>query len=326
MTRIPEAIRLIEKGAARGTIMFLTAALLLFLSGPGLLFSSSRPEVTAVVDREEAYIGDRISLEVSVPFDRDTEFQFPDTPEDVGNLLFTASEPLRTGFLGARREGQIYTLTTYDTGIHVIPPVEIKYRTRGQEEWESVLSRQIPIEVKSLLEPAPEDIRDIKSLFGRFRRSAVIIAVLLILLLVIGGLLFWARRKKAEAREAALRARPAHEVAYEKLSALKAMRLPEKGMIEEYYVRLSEIVRYYLEGRFSFRAPEMTTEEFLESLKESPELKEDHKQLLRDFLSHCDMVKFARYGPTPLEMLDSFTAAERLVEQTRPSGDEGGED
>jgi len=38
---------------------------------------------------------------------------------------------------------------------------------------------------------------------------------------------------------------------------------------------------------------------------------------LKDFLSQCDMVKFAKYGPTQLEMLDSFSSAERLVDQTK---------
>jgi hypothetical protein len=34
------------------------------------------------------------------------------------------------------------------------------------------------------------------------------------------------------------------------------------------------------------------------------------------------MVKFAKYGPTPLEVLDSFGSAEKLVDQTRPSEQE----
>ena len=61
----------------------------------------------------------------------------------------------------------------------------------------------------------------------------------------------------------------------------------------------------------------MTTEEFMIALKASPEVASEHKKLLKEFLSHCDMVKFAKYGPTPLEMVDSFNSALNLVEQTR---------
>ncbi|MFC1480537.1 hypothetical protein ACFL5Y_03735 [Candidatus Omnitrophota bacterium] len=102
------------------------------------------------------------------------------------------------------------------------------------------------------------------------------------------------------------------------------MDLPGQGRIKEYYVRLSDIVRHYLEDRFSFRAPEMTTEEFMERVKNSSEMLKKHKELLGDFLSHCDMVKFAKYGPTSLEMLDSFQSAERLVDQTRIREEEAG--
>jgi hypothetical protein len=95
------------------------------------------------------------------------------------------------------------------------------------------------------------------------------------------------------------------------------MDLPGKGQVKEYYTRLSDIVRHYLENRFSYRAPEMTTEEFLSFVRGSSRLAGKHKELLADFLSKCDMVKFAKYGPTPIEILDSFKAAESLVEQTK---------
>ena len=104
---------------------------------------------------------------------------------------------------------------------------------------------------------------------------------------------------------------------FDVIQELKGQDLPGKGLIKEYYTRLSDIVRRYLENRFSFRAPEMTTEEFMENIKNSSVLVEEHKELLKEFLSHCDMVKFAKYGPTPIEMLDSFKSAESLVEQTR---------
>jgi hypothetical protein len=115
----------------------------------------------------------------------------------------------------------------------------------------------------------------------------------------------------------AARKKLAHEIAYEELAKLKAMDLPAKGMIKEYYIRLSDIARRYIENRFSYRAPEMTTEEFLNYIKISGELGPEHRDLLKNFLTQCDMVKFAKYGPTPLEILDSFKLAEKFVDQTK---------
>lgn len=108
-----------------------------------------------------------------------------------------------------------------------------------------------------------------------------------------------------------------HEIAYEALETLKAKGLPAKGMIKEYYSELSDIVRRYIENRFSIRAPEMTTEEFLFTLRDSGSLTGAQKNLVKEFLTLCDIVKFAKYGPTHAEINGSHGAAERLVDETK---------
>ena len=109
----------------------------------------------------------------------------------------------------------------------------------------------------------------------------------------------------------------ADKIAYQALERLKAKDLPRFGKIKEYYIELSDIVRRYMENRFSFRAPEMTTEEFLYFLRESDRLKGAHKNLLKQFLNHCDLVKFAKYGPTGQEIDGSFNFAKKLVDETK---------
>ena len=63
-------------------------------------------------------------------------------------------------------------------------------------------------------------------------------------------------------------------------------------------------------------APQMTTDEFLLYVADFPGLDSQHKQRLKDFLTHCDMVKFARYGPDAQEMEKSFLSARKLIEET----------
>lgn len=108
----------------------------------------------------------------------------------------------------------------------------------------------------------------------------------------------------------------AYEIACESLEALKAKGLIRLGKIKEYYVELSLIVRRYLENKFNIKAPEMTTEEFLDTAKQSDELSAGHKELLKIFLSHADMVKFAKYGPNVKEAEGSFLAAKTLIDET----------
>jgi len=81
---------------------------------------------------------------------------------------------------------------------------------------------------------------------------------------------------------------------------------------------VSDTLRAYLEERFNFRAPERTTEEFLDELQSSALMSLSQKQSLGDFLVRCDLVKFARYEPGEPELRDLLDAALRLVDETAP--------
>ena len=49
----------------------------------------------------------------------------------------------------------------------------------------------------------------------------------------------------------------------------------------------------------------------------SPDLARSHQQLLRDFLTQADLVKFAGLRPDPGDVDESIAAAERFLEETR---------
>jgi hypothetical protein len=76
-------------------------------------------------------------------------------------------------------------------------------------------------------------------------------------------------------------------------------------------------VRRYLEDRFDLRAPELTTEEFLESVQRAPHLGQDHQVLLREFLRQADLVKFAGLKPAADDVERSVAAARRFLDETR---------
>ncbi|MBF0594399.1 MAG: DUF4381 family protein [Candidatus Omnitrophica bacterium] len=106
--------------------------------------------------------------------------------------------------------------------------------------------------------------------------------------------------------------------------ALAALALLEKASpvgeeeIKMFYFTLSGIVREYIEARFSIRAPEMTTEEFMERLRHSPALSAEHQDFLNNFLNISDMVKFARFAPSAHDRAEALASARRFVEATRP--------
>ena len=87
--------------------------------------------------------------------------------------------------------------------------------------------------------------------------------------------------------------------------------------MDPWYVELSDIVRRYVEERFSLRAPELTTEEFLLEAGRSSELSSNHRSLLSDFLERCDRVKFARYSPGADESREALEVAARFLAESR---------
>ncbi len=107
---------------------------------------------------------------------------------------------------------------------------------------------------------------------------------------------------------------PAHVRALRRLEvALGLLDQPDA-----FVVSVSSALREYLEERFEFRAPERTSEEFLNELRGTNLLDEVQKQGLADFLARCDLVKFARFDPGVAELRQLQQAAVDFVGQTQP--------
>jgi len=136
----------------------------------------------------------------------------------------------------------------------------------------------------------------------------------LALLLALAAAGYWAWRRWLKPKPAAEPEQlvPPHVRARERLRAALAL----LSRPEPFCVEVSLTVRVYLEECFNLRAPERTTEEFLEELQISPLLALSQKRSLADFLMRCDLVKFARYEPREPELRDLYDAAARLIEET----------
>jgi hypothetical protein len=137
----------------------------------------------------------------------------------------------------------------------------------------------------------------------------VLIAVLLALAFVA-----WRRYQRDRRRPPPAIVIPPYRRALERLrAALDLIHDPGR-----FTVAVSDALRVYLEERFSLRAPERTTEEFLAELQAGNVLTGLQQQLMADFLTRCDLVKFARYEPREPELRELYDAAVRLVEETEP--------
>jgi hypothetical protein len=111
---------------------------------------------------------------------------------------------------------------------------------------------------------------------------------------------------------------PPHAWAMRELARLATDDLPARGEVDAFFVRLSSIVRTYIEGRFGIAAPDRTTQEFIREASRHPDLSGDHGRALADFLRSADMVKFAAARPAADACGDALDRMRAFVEATAP--------
>jgi len=95
------------------------------------------------------------------------------------------------------------------------------------------------------------------------------------------------------------------------------MNLAEKGLIKEYYIRLSDIIRTYIENIYSIFAMDRTTWELFQEMK-SKRIERLRLEKINDFLEDCDMVKFAKYTPDQKEIEEIYKKAEEIIDILAP--------
>jgi hypothetical protein len=307
-------------GAAR------CAAIALLVLAPPAVRAQATPalpvQVRTALEARAVTIGSpfRYTIEVTAPIG--TVVEVPHLAGTIGafEVVDFGREPDREAD-GRTEVRRWFELVTYETGEHVLPGPSIQYRGPDGESH-TVAARDTTVVVRSLVDAAgatpPADVRSIKGPVAKPRDYAPLLwtAAALAVALTLAA---WLVRRLRRPRAASTRPpRPVHERALAALAELQAAHLIEAGRLEEFYVRLSGIVREYVEGRFRLRAPEMTTEEFLQAAQRRAELVPAHRALLGNFLGEADLVKFARHHPAAADAERALAAAGEFVRSTAP--------
>ncbi|HSH37168.1 MAG TPA: DUF4381 family protein [Chthoniobacterales bacterium] len=79
-------------------------------------------------------------------------------------------------------------------------------------------------------------------------------------------------------------------------------------------IRVSDILRQYVMQQYQLPVTRQTSVEFLESVARSSQFSEADKSLLGDFLTRCDLIKFARYEATVSDSELLLEEATRFVQ------------
>ncbi len=280
-------------------------------------------ELAVKLSKKEITIADRLTLVTEAVIKEDYEFEFPafgEKLEQFGIVDYT-NKPVKLVDDGKMLLQRSYVLEPFLSGEYRIPPMEFRFRKKDmKEEKHEFETEEIVVKVKSLLpeKQAELTIKDIAGPVelpcktGRWIYYTAAGACLLVVF--VAALLLICRKKKADATHMMV---SAHEIAYSELEKLLSEDLIEKGEVKLFYIRLTGTMRRYIENRFGLRAPEQTTEEFLVELRGNSFFNPEHKALLKEFLNHCDLVKFAAFEPTKEDIQKTFDATKEFIEATK---------
>lgn len=110
------------------------------------------------------------------------------------------------------------------------------------------------------------------------------------------------------------RAITARKKALEALATMEESPPEDTRGCESYYVSLTETVRGFIEENFQIKASRQTTSEFLFAAASHPAFDPKTQQMLHDFLTRADRVKFAEEPATAEQCLEAWRMAKKFIE------------
>lgn len=304
-------------------IIYAVVALLLF---PLAMSAKGPVSIKASLDSAYILMGKQTLLKVDVVEDDDIDGHFLNHAGDTitGNVEIIKNLAPDTTDLGSgRREiRRELVIQSFDSGLYTLPPFVY---VSGNDTFASnaLVLKVIPVPVDTLktihdyegvVKPATkiwDYIPDFIVDYWWIYLAVIIVAVAVLIWFV------YFRGKKSLPLVPKKKPVPPYEAAMLELNKLKNEKLCESGHEKEYYTRLTEILRIYLDRRFGINAMEMTSTQILDRIKTNSEAKPS-APIMRQILEMADFVKFAKVRPLPDDNVKAFNNAVKFVEDTKP--------
>lgn len=263
---------------------------------------AQEPRITARTDSARYKIGSWILLQAEAQLPAGVDSLVPAVRDSVGPFELLALEPSPPA---AGTQRWVFRLTLFDTGDVFIPPIPFLYKGVTDTAVRVAYSNPLPISVTGVPIDPKGDIKDIKPPLDapwKFEDYLPYLITLAILAVIVAAYYYY-RKKKRERELAHLPPKPTIPPGQAALAALRILEdkhLWQQGRVKEFYSEVTEIVRRFLEDQHHLTALESTSDEILEQLKQIPEAVPLIAQC-RSFFTTADLVKFAKYHPSPDE-------------------------
>lgn len=277
--------------------------------------------IAMTVDTTVIHVGDPVTVRLTVDHPEGWTVEWPDSfavaPFEV--LSAESSSPVTVTDGGGLRATATLVVTSFELGDLEIPSIAVPV-TAPDGTVQTIVTNSFRIGVETIGLDESGDLRDIKGPLSLPRTWWRVLPWVLLALALAGGVAYYLHRRGRAAPASAppvprAPPRPYHELALEALRALEKSSLLERGQVKEYHVRISEIIRRYIEGQLEVPALELTTQEVVGGMQRAA-LGDRVTGAFRTFLERCDLVKFAKLRPGSDEARALMAQARELVRMT----------
>ena len=278
------------------------------------LLTFAQSSVEAKIDPIEMMIGEQAQVTLTIQSNEEVKVEWPKfQPRQMlvpGVEVICTQQPTSNTML--------ITLTSFDGSLYHLPPFKVK--VNGKElKSEDLALKVVEVEVDTTqldkMFP-PKDVQD-----NPFRWSdwslSFWLSVLMLLLMALGYWLYLRLRdnKPIIAHIKIVKRLLPHQKAMREIEQIKADKMVASENQKEYYTKLTDTLRRYIEERYNFSAMEMTSSEIIERLMAA-----DDKQSLdelRQLFMTADLVKFAKYSTLINENDANLVNAIDFINQTK---------
>lgn len=288
--------------------------------------SASNTLVSAKMDSTVLLMGKKTAIHVEVVQDKGAKGYFTNEEDKMLTGFVEVSERTAPDTIDLGNDriqiNRDIIVQSFDSGMYVIPA--LKYVV-GKDTFKSseLTLKVIPVKIDSMTnvhdyKPVAEPPFFLTDYIPEFILKYWWL-ILLVLLVIAGGVYAYIKWFKTGELPLIKKVKliPPYDEAIMNLTQLKSEHLWEAGQDKEYFTRLTDILRNYIERRFDVNAKEMTTSQLVEALRKNEETMPVNEQLTK-ILEMADFVKFAKMRPMPEDNEVAYQRALNFVNETKP--------
>ena len=293
-----------------------------YLLATAAIITSAQVKVESEISSVEMLVGQQVQLTVSATAAEDAVVEFPQSatlPEGI-EYLGTINLPDESAADGMVKRQRGYVLTSFDDTLYYLPPFEVKVDGKVYPTKKLAL-KVLTVDVDTTNYEqyyGPKDVQDnpFDWELDDWAKPFWLSVVMLVLMAMAYYLYIRLRdNKPVIARIRIVKRLLPHQKAMKAIEEIKAERMVTSEDPKEYYTRLTDALRKYIEERYGFSAMEMTSSEIIERLMQT----DDPQTLseLRQLFLTADLVKFAKYSTLINENDANLVSAIDFINKTK---------